>query len=57
MKDNVLGDIQKVDVGIAFAHFDMTMEENGASGRFVFEDPGITVPADVHYIITYERTK
>lgn len=57
MKDNVLGDIQKVDVGIALAHFDMTMEENGASGRFVFEDPGITVPADVHYIITYERTK
>lgn len=57
MKDSSLGDIQKVDVGIALAHFDMTMEENGASGRFVFEDPEIRVPEDVHYIVTYERTK
>ena len=40
MKDSSLGDIQKVDVGIAPAHFDMTMEENGYAGRFTFDDPG-----------------
>ena len=55
MKENELGDVQKVDVGIALAHFDLTMEENGASGRFVFEDPGVKTPEDVSYIVTYER--
>lgn len=33
---------------MTFSAKDMTMEENG---------PGITVPADVSYIVTYERTK
>ncbi len=56
MKDSPLGDIQKVDVGISMAHFDLTMEENGCAGRFVFEDPGISAPENVHYIATYERT-
>ena len=55
MKDSPLGDIQKVDMGIMLAHFDMVMEEQGLSGRFVFADPGIPAPADVHYIVTYER--
>lgn len=54
LKDSALGDIQKVDVGIALAHFDLTMQENGKSGRFVFEDPGIRVPEHVHYIVTFE---
>lgn len=57
MKDSPLGDIQKVDVGIALAHFDMTMEENGLAGSFSFEDPGIKAPAETHYIVTYERNK
>lgn len=55
MKDSALGDIQKVDVGIALAHFDMTMEENGFSGRFKKNDPGIKIPENEEYIITYER--
>lgn len=57
MKDSPLGDIQKVDVGIALAHFDMTMEENGYAGSFVFDDPGIQVPAETYYIVTYERIR
>ena len=40
-------------MGIALAHFDMTMAENGCSGKFVFEDPGIKMPEDVYYIATY----
>ena len=36
LKDSSLGDIQKVDVGIALCHFDLVMEENGSSGRFLF---------------------
>lgn len=55
MKDSSLGDIQKVDMGIALAHFDLTMSENAVSGNFVFADPEIAVPEDVSYIATYER--
>ena len=55
MKDSPLGDIQKVDIGIALAHFDLTMTENAVSGDFAFSDPEITVPENVYYIATYER--
>ena len=57
LKDNALGDIQKVDMGIALAHFDLTMQEDGYKGRFIESDPGIKLPANVHYIISYERTE
>ena len=55
LKDSSLGDIQKVDVGIALCHFDLVMEENGSSGRFLFEKPQIAAPENVHYIVSYER--
>ena len=57
LKDSPLGDIQKVDMGIALCHFDLTMQENGHTGAFVFEDPGLAVPENVHYIVTYERAE
>ena len=53
MKDSPLGDIQKVDVGIALAHFDLTMREEGRTGRFFAEDPGLALPADTQYIVSY----
>lgn len=55
MKDSPLGDIQKVDVGIALAHFDMTLEEEGVKGTYSFSDPGIPAPENTHYIVTYRR--
>ena len=55
MKDSPLGDIQKVDVGIALAHFDMTLEEEGVKGAYSFSDPGIPTPENTHYIVTYRR--
>lgn len=57
MKDSPLGDIQKVDVGIALAHFDLTMAENGFTGNFAFENPGIETPVDTYYIVTFERKR
>lgn len=54
MNDNPLGDVQKVDIGIALSHFDLTMEENGKKGHFTFANPGITTPENVYYIVTYE---
>lgn len=57
MKDSPLGDIQKVDVGIALAHFDLTMQEEGYNGHFADADPGIALPKNVQYIISYERER
>ena len=54
-KDTALGDIQKVDVGIALCHFDLVMAESGFSGKFLFKDPQINVPDNVYYITSYER--
>ena len=55
MKDSPLGDIQRVDVGIALAHFDMTLEEEGVKGAYGFSDPGIPAPENTHYIVTFRR--
>ena len=55
MKDSPLGDIQKVDVGIALAHFDMTLEEEGVRGTYSFSDLGIAAPENTQYIVTYRR--
>ena len=57
IKDSALGDVQKVDVGIALAHFDLTLGEEGHTGRFFQADPGLTCPDNVTYMISYERTK
>ena len=56
MPENALGDIQKVDIGIALAHFDLTLQENGTGGCFVEEDPGFEIDDGMEYIITYEVT-
>ncbi|WP_298534392.1 nitroreductase family protein [uncultured Methanobrevibacter sp.] len=57
MRNSPLGDIQKVDVGIALAHFDLTMQEEGHKGRFVEADPSIAIPENVQYVISYEMEK
>ena len=54
MSDSPLGDIQKVDVGIALAHFDLTLKETGTDGRFMSENPGFKIDDGMEYIITYE---
>ena len=54
MSNNPLGDIQKVDVGIALAHFDLTLKENGINGQFEISDPGFEVDDSIEYIVTYE---
>lgn len=50
--ENALGDVQKVDVGIAISHFDLVAREMGLSTRFDKSDPGLAVPTDVEYIMT-----
>ena len=55
IKDSPLGDIQKVDIGIALAHLDLTEKENGHSGTYTARDPKIALPENTQYIISYER--
>ena len=43
-----------MDVGIALAHFDLTLKENGIGGSFAVEDPGFEKDDSIEYIITYE---
>ena len=48
-----IGDLQKVDLGIALAHFDLTMKEEGKEGKFVFEKPETALPDGMEYIVSY----
>lgn len=52
MSDNPLGDIQKVDIGIALAHFALVLEESGAEIRYFMEDPGLSVDEGLAYIVS-----
>lgn len=54
MSNNPLGDIQKVDVGIALAHFDLTIKESGVNGSFVVKNPGFATDDSIEYIVTFE---
>lgn len=47
-------DIQKVDIGIALCHFDLTMREDNVEGRFVKREIGISADPKLEYIISYE---
>jgi len=55
MKDSPLGDIQRLDIGIALAHFEMSLEEKGIRGTYASADPGIPVPEGTLYVISYHR--
>lgn len=56
MKENALGDIQKVDIGIAICHFDSVIKENGIKGNYIACDPEIETPENTFYITTFEIT-
>lgn len=53
LSQNALGDIQKVDIGIALLHFALMIEEAGISGSFLADDPKLKQEADMEYIISY----
>lgn len=54
MSKNALIDIQKVDIGIALSHFDLTMKESGVTGSFAINNPGLEKDEQTEYIVTYE---
>lgn len=48
-------DIQKVDMGIALCHFDLTLQEEGIQGKFIQANPNYVLPDNVEYIISYQK--
>ena len=49
-----IGDLQKIDLGIALCHFVMGLEAQGKAPKVLLSDPGLPVPAGVEYIATVE---
>jgi nitroreductase len=49
---DVVGDMQKIDIGIALYHFVKGLEEEGKKAVVKTEDPGIQVTPDMEYIAT-----
>lgn len=48
-------DIQRIDMGIAAAHFEHSVKELGMSGKFAFDvDPKITLPEHVEYVYSWK---
>ena len=48
-----VGDMQKIDMGIALCHFALTAEENGLKPRLCIENPGLSTESDTEYIASY----
>lgn len=49
-----LPDLQRIDIGIAMAHFELSAVELGQSGKWVIQDPGLPLPnPGLEYNITW----
>ena len=50
---DAVGDMQKIDMGIALCHFALAAEEIGLNIQFSINDPGIVTEPDTEYIASY----
>ncbi len=49
-----IADLQRVDLGIAMCHFDLVARESGRDGRWIVEDPGLSLPGPgIEYTATW----
>lgn len=47
-------DLQRVDMGIAMCHFELTARERGIDGKWQISDPGnISTPPDTEYVVSW----
>jgi len=46
-------DLQRVDLGIAMCHFELTAKEMGLNGEWMVSDPGKSAPENAEYLITW----
>ena len=54
MAENRLGDVQKVDLGIALSHFDLTRQARGIEGAFVKRPPAAPADGKLEYVLSFE---
>lgn len=47
-------DLQKVDLGIALCHFDLTRQANGVEGAFVRRPPEAPADGKLEYVLSFE---
>lgn len=49
-------DLQRIDMGIALCHFELTAKEQGLSGAWEITEPGInSLPKDTEYVVSWKR--
>ncbi|EHQ90325.1 nitroreductase family protein [Desulfosporosinus youngiae] len=48
-------DLQRVDMGIAMCHFEMTAKELGIDGKWLISDPEISTPQDTEYVVSWSE--
>lgn len=46
-------DLQRVDMGIAMCHFELSAKELGLKGSWVVEDPALPLPDKTEYVVTW----
>jgi nitroreductase len=49
-----LADLQRVDMGIAMCHFELTARELCLNGSWVLDDPKLQMPAGTEYTVTWK---
>ena len=47
--------MQKLDIGIALAHFMLALEEVGIAGAVTVADPGLVSEQGMEYIISWKK--
>jgi hypothetical protein len=48
-------DLQRIDMGIAMCHFEVTAGESGLKGKWNIDDPGLDIPAEgCEYVATWK---
>ena len=52
---NQKSDVQRLDIGIALAHFVLALRAQGVAGSVTEEDPGIAREDDTEYILTWRK--
>ncbi|MBQ9824047.1 MAG: nitroreductase family protein [Solobacterium sp.] len=52
-----VGDMQRIDAGIALCHFMTVLEENGRTAEVVIEDPKIAEDPDLTYIVSVKTER
>jgi nitroreductase len=48
-----IADMQRLDMGIAMCHFDLTAKELGLAGRWEVRDPGLALPELTEYTVSW----